>query len=254
MRPRQLTESPPRFPVSNVGSGKHLLAAMQSGTLQGCCSEVWPDNVDISKRKFSWEFKTESKREQIRTFWYLMGKSHSHFLETHSFSFQSTHTRGWKKKKQTNQNYPQALCKILVTTSRKNTSSLRCSALCCTSAPSARIHRCHCRVCSEAIQSPDFCFKAKITQKGRFFKKRSSMARRYAPRAHCCIGSAQPRWVQGCSVRVLQSDTASHDILWQHDMLTGLRLVLINSNPADCRTETFHKAKHPTAQRKGTDL
>lgn len=99
MRPRQLTESPPRFPVSNVGSGKHLLAAMQSGTLQGCCSEVWPDNVDISKRKFSWEFKTESKREQIRTFWDLMGKSHSQFLETHSFSFQSTHTRGWKKKK-----------------------------------------------------------------------------------------------------------------------------------------------------------
>lgn len=98
MRPRQLTESPPRFPVSKVGSGKHLLAAMQSGTLQGCCSEVWPDNVDISKRKFSWEFKTESKREQIRTFWDLMGKSHSQFLETHSFSFQSTHTRGWKKK------------------------------------------------------------------------------------------------------------------------------------------------------------
>lgn len=57
------------------------------------------DNVDVSKRRFSWEFKTKSKREQIRTFWDLMGKSHSQFLETHSFSFQSIHTRAWKKKK-----------------------------------------------------------------------------------------------------------------------------------------------------------
>lgn len=97
--------------------------------------------------------------------------------------------------KKHNQNHPLAVCKILVTTYRKNTSTLWCSALHYTSALSEHIHSYHFRVCLEAIQSPDFCFNAKTTQKS--ISSRSSMAKRYAPRAHCFISTAQPRWVPG---------------------------------------------------------